>query len=212
MRSILPLMVALAAAVLLDGCQIMAPQYSASGVNAQTLRDSIVCPGAVGKFASINESGNENPISLRGGSMHSPYDDSYAAYLAEALKQDLSLAGRLSPNATIEISGELQRNTVSLPPIGSGVGEISARFIVKEGPVVRYDQVKSIHLEWDSSYFGSIAVPRAERQYPLMVQKTLAELYADPRFKQAFGLSEADKNGRGDCRPNPAKEQLVIPE
>ena len=50
----------------------------------------------------------------------------------------------------------------------------------------KYDQVKSIHDVWDSSFMGAIAIPRAQERYPIMVQKLLAELYTDPAFMGAL--------------------------
>jgi hypothetical protein len=50
----------------------------------------------------------------------------------------------------------------------------------------KYYKVKSIHDEWDSSFVGAIAIPRATERYPVMVQKLLAALYADAAFTQAL--------------------------
>ncbi|HZP12604.1 MAG TPA: hypothetical protein VFB36_09305 [Nevskiaceae bacterium] len=182
MKKILSILALLA---LLPGCSMMAPQYSASLENVQKLKDAGPSTAKVGEFSSQDGSGNANPISLRGSSLHSPYNDSYAQYLAEALKQELTLAGKLAPDASVEVSGVLQKNDISIP-VSSGSGDLQARFVVRKGGTVKYDQVKSIHDEWDSSFVGSIAIPRAQQRYPTMVQKLLAALYADPAFTQAL--------------------------
>ena len=182
---------ALAVAVVLgsaarsSGCSLVAPRYTASLDNVQKLKDGGVSPVKVGAFHS--DPGKDNPaaISLRGSSLASPYNNSYAEYLAEALKQELSMAGKLAPDAQIEVTGALQKNDISIP-ISTGTGDITARFIVTRGGAVRYDQVKSIHDQWDSSFVGAVAIPRAQEQYPLMVQKLLAALYADPAFLDAL--------------------------
>jgi hypothetical protein len=70
--------------------------------------------------------------------------------------------------------------------IGTATGTISARFIVKRGDEVRYDSVKTATTQWDSSFAAAIAIPRATQEYPLIVQKLLASLYADPAFMQAI--------------------------
>jgi len=57
--------------------------------------------------------------------------------------------------------------------------------VITRGGQTRYDQVKSIHDEWDSSFVGAIAIPRAQERYPIMVQKLLSELFTDPAFLQA---------------------------
>jgi hypothetical protein len=181
----LVLAVLVSSAALASGCSLMAPRYTASLDNVQKLKDGGIAPTKVGTFRS--DSGKDNPpsISLRGSSLASPYNASYADYLAEALKQELSMAGKLAPDAQIEVSGVLQKNDISVP-IGTGYGDITARFIVTRAGAVRYDQVKSIHDEWESSFVGAVAIPRAQEQYPILVQKLLAAVYADPAFVQAL--------------------------
>lgn len=177
---------ALILATLSAGCAMQAPRYTASLENVQKIKDAGTQSVKVGTFESTPGKGNANPISVRGNTLASPYDGSYARYLAEALKQELALAGKLAPDAQIDVSGALQQNDISLPAVGSGSGDLSARFVVTRGGETRYDQVKSIHDVWDSSFVGAIAIPRAQAQYPTMVQKLLAELYADPAFMQAL--------------------------
>jgi hypothetical protein len=181
----LVLAVLVSSAALASGCSLMAPRYTASLDNVQKLKDGGIAPTKVGTFRS--DAGRDNPpsISLRGSSLASPYNASYADYLAEALKQELSMAGKLAPDAQIEVSGVLQKNDISVP-IGTGYGDITARFIVTRAGAVRYDQVKSIHDEWESSFVGAVAIPRAQEQYPILVQKLLAAVYADPAFVQAL--------------------------
>jgi hypothetical protein len=118
--------------------------------------------------------------------LSSPYDGSYAHYLAEALKQELSLAGKLAPDAQVAVTGALQKNDINAAGFSTASGDIEARFIVMRGGEVRYDQVKSIHDEWDSHFMGSVAIPRAQARYPVMVQKLLSALYADPAFLRAL--------------------------
>jgi hypothetical protein len=179
------LVVVLSLAAMASGCAMTAPRYTASIDNVQKLKDGAIQPARVGTFRADPEKDNAKTISLRGSSLASPYNNSYAEYLAEALKQELSMAGKLAPDAQIEVSGVLQKNDISIP-ISTGTGDITARFIVTRGGAVRYDQVKSIHDQWESSFVGAIAIPRAQEQYPVMVQKLLAELYADPAFVQAL--------------------------
>jgi hypothetical protein len=179
------LLLVLMAALAGTGCSIMAPKYTASLTNVQQVKDSGIQAVKVGNFTSAPGKGNANPISLRGSSLDSPYDKSYAKYVAEALTQELSLAGKLAPDAQIEVSGVLTKNDISIP-VSSGSGDIEARFVVTRGGTVKYDQVKSIHDEWDSSFVGAIAIPRATERYPVMVQKLLATLYADAAFTQAL--------------------------
>lgn len=154
--------------------------------NVQLLKDAGNVYAKVGKFDSIPGSGNSNSISLRASHMTSPYEDSYAAYLTEAIKQELSLAGKLKPDTDFEISGALLKNDINISGFSIGTGDIQARFVLKKGELVRYDQIKTIHSEWDSSFAGAVAIPRGQQQYPNLVQKLLASLYADRDFLAAL--------------------------
>jgi hypothetical protein len=180
------LFICVLAGALASGCSLMAPQYSASIDNVQKLKNAGDFASRVGKFDSAADKANANPISLRGSSLASPYGDSYAAYLAEAIRQELALAGKLKPDAEIEISGMLLKNDIDTSGINIATGDIEARFVVKQGTAVRFDKVKTVHLEWESSFAGAVAIPRAQQQYPTLVQALLGALYDDPDFLRAL--------------------------
>lgn len=171
---------------LASGCSLTAPQYSASLTNVQALKDAGAFSAKVGEFSSTKDPANANPISIRGSSLTSPYSESYALYLAEAIKQELSLAGKLSSAADVEISGILQKNDLDASGFSKGIGIMEARFVVKKSGQVRYDQVKLVNSEWESSFAGAVAIPKAQQEYPTLVQKLLAMLYADVAFIKAL--------------------------
>jgi hypothetical protein len=173
-------------ALLASGCSLVAPRYNASLQNVQKLKDADGQAMKVGEFTSTPGPGNPQSISIRGSSLTSPYDGNFAKYLSESMRQELSLAGKLSNDAQLEVSGALQKNDITIPPVGNGRADIAARFVLKRNLEVRYDQVKSVHDEWDSSFIGAVAIPRAQNEYPTLVQKLLAALYADPAFQAAL--------------------------
>lgn len=179
-------MAPLLVAALLNGCSIVAPQYSASIDNVEKLKDAGDFTARVGKFDASKDPGNANPISLRGSALQSPYGDSYALYLAEAIKQELMLAGKLRPDTAIEISGLLMKNDIDASGVSRATGDISARFVVRKGEATTYEQVKTVHHEWESSFAGAIAIPRAQQEFPRLVQRLLATLYADQDFIRAL--------------------------
>lgn len=170
----------------LTGCSTMAPQYPASLDNVALLKKEAGTGAKVAAFQSSQAKENANPISLRGNSMNSPYQGSYANYLSEAIKQELTLAGKYSPDASIEISGTLLKNDLDASGFSTGHGVIEARFIVKQRDSIRYDKVKSVDHSWDSHFVGGIAIPAATAAYPNMVSKLLAAVYADPDFISAL--------------------------
>jgi hypothetical protein len=186
MRRIITVCLALAVAMFGTGCSMMAPQYTASLDNVQALKDSGTYTAKVGSFESSKDKANANPISVRGSSMVSPYQGSYANYVAEAIKQELSLARKLSPDASVEILGTVLKNDVDASGITTGFAEIEARFIVRRSDQIRYDKVKSVRHEFPSSFAGAVAIPRAVQEYPVAIQKLLTSLYSDKAFIDAL--------------------------
>jgi hypothetical protein len=186
MQRLTIVLLALAVSVLGTGCSMMAPQYSASLDNVQMLKDTGNYTARVGEFTSSKDKANANPLTIRGSSLVSPYQESYANYIAEAIRQELSLAKKMSSDASVEISGILLKNDLDASGFTLGFAEIQARFIVKRSGQVRYDQMKSVRHEFPSSFAGAIAIPRAVQEYPVTIQKLLASLYTDKAFINAL--------------------------
>jgi hypothetical protein len=175
----------LAPLTMLAACAVVATPYSPSVENIQTLKNASPVHARIGDFRSRDGGDNHYPLQVRANVMRSPVGSSFADYLSNAVTQELTLAGTLSPSASVELGGVLLQNNVDVG-VGTGVGTISARFVVKRDGAVRYDQVKTVRSEWDSSFAAAIAVPRATQQYPLVVQKLLGSLYSDPAFISAI--------------------------
>lgn len=167
--------------VVVSGCSMVAPVYPPSIDNVQVLKNSDVQGAKVGAFTSAGGAATPNPIPLRANKLQSPYDGGFSAYLSAAITRELELAGKLSRSADVEISGTLLRNEID-PAIVTASGDIEARFVVRKAGTVSYDQVKSVHREWDSSFAAAVAIPKAISEYGYTVQALLAELYADPAF------------------------------
>lgn len=123
---------------------------------------------------------------MRGSPLESPIGGSYGAYLADAIRQELDLAKALDPAAPVEISGTLLKNDVNVANIITGSAIVEARVVVKKSGQTRYDKVKTATMEWDSSYFGYVAIPRGKENYPLVVQKLVRQLFTDADFIQAL--------------------------
>ena len=74
------------------------------------------------------------------------------------------------------------KNEINVAGFGTGEGTVEARFVVKKDGVVRYEQVKRAHTQWESSFAGPVAIPRGQQEYPHLVQVLLGELFADQSF------------------------------
>jgi hypothetical protein len=164
---------------------IKAPPYQSSIENVQALQGSSG-KASVGAVKVDEAKATElNSISLRTNTMQSPYGD-YAGYLKEALRADLVAAGKYDQNSPRAINAVLTRNSLEAGA-DKGLAEVAARFTVTEGGKVLYDKEQVGKRDWESSFIGAVAIPRAVQNYGAAVQNLLARLFADPDFKKALG-------------------------
>jgi hypothetical protein len=173
-------------ALALHGCALKAPVYAPSIDNVETMKRSGMRTVALGSFSVMAGAQGGSSIGLRGSPMESSVGADYAAYLGEALRQELVLAGKLDPKSEIEVAGTLMKNDIAAGGISTNSGEIEARFVVRRAGSTRFDAVKRADSTWESSFVGGIAIPKAQQQYPLMVQQLLGKLLADPSFMAAL--------------------------
>ncbi len=166
------------------GCASVAPNYSTSPESTQGLQAAKVQPVKVGDFTAEKGVSNTS-ITLRASTME-PAQGTYSKYLADAIKNELDLVKLYSPGSTTEISGVLTKNDMNTGLAVTGEGVIEAKFIVRRDGVVRFDKTKQANIEWDTNYFGAIAIPRAQREYARLVQTLVAKLFSDPDFVTAL--------------------------
>ncbi|GCL61712.1 hypothetical protein [Pseudaquabacterium pictum] len=176
----------LVTAALASGCAIQAAVYQPSIANVEQIKKLNPQPIKVGTFQVKSGAEGASSISLRGNPMQSPVGGDYAAYLADALRQELVLAGKFKPDAGIDVRGELLKNDIAAGGFSTNSGEIEVRFIVLRGNEERYNSVLRASDSWDSSFVGAVAIPKAQQQYPVLVQKLLTTLFADARFQAAI--------------------------
>ncbi len=165
---------------LTSACSMKAPPYQPDFNIVNDLNNDDIQSISVGEIESQDP--KVNKLSLRGSPMLSPYNNSYADYLEEALQEQLTQANLFDAESDIEIRGELLENKVNAKGIKTGTANLSARFEVENGSVVKFDKIKTIQHEWKSSFVGAIAIPNAAENYPIAVQKLVAALMSDPDF------------------------------
>jgi len=172
--------------LLITGCSIAAPKYNTDFNNISLMRKEKIIPVKVGSVTKNNTANEDvDSLSIRGGSFNSPYG-SYTAYLSEALKQELDDARLFDPTSQIEVSAVLLRNSIDASGISQGIAEIEARFMVYNAGKLKYDKVKSARHTWGSSFAGAIAIPLAQQNYPIVVQKLVGSLFFDQEFISAL--------------------------
>jgi hypothetical protein len=171
---------------LLVGCAGPAPNYAPSINNVEALKKAQIQPVRAGTVTVAPELKTGQSISIRANTMVSGVGSHYGDYLIAALRQELELAKLYDANASSEISGTLLRNDINAGGFSTNSGDIAARFVVKRGDQVRFDKVKEIQHQWEGSFAGAVAIPRAANNYPVMVQMLLGELFSDPDFRTAL--------------------------
>lgn len=152
----------------------------------QAIKNSGVAPVAVGTFkpGAALKPANDKTASARGSTVYSPVGKSFAAYLGEMLKTNLAAAGSLDNASGVVLSGELTKSELSSAS-SKGTGVLSAKFTVKRDNQVVYDQLQTVEAEWESSFMGAIAIPRAFNEYGDMYRKLVEKLFTDASFIQA---------------------------
>lgn len=180
-----PALAGCAVAVVVSGCALQTPSYTPSIDHVETLKKTAT-PVALGAFTVQAGATGGSSIGLRASPMSSSVGSDYAAYLADALRQELVLAGKLDPKSGLVISGLLLKNDIAAGGLSTNSGEIEARFTVTQDGRERYNRSKRASQSWESSFLGSVAIPKAQQQYPLLVQQLLTELLADAEFLAAL--------------------------
>jgi len=170
----------------LSACSTMAPKYNSNFDNVVALRGQQLNAIKVGDITK--EPGaktNVNKLTIRAGDYASPYG-SFTAYLQNALKQELDDARLLDPNSSLQVSGVLLSNELDASGAVKAYAAVKARFVVQESGAVKYDAVKSARYDWDSNFVGAVAIPRANQNYPVVIQRLLTALFTDPEFITAI--------------------------
>ncbi len=170
----------------LSACSTVAPKYNSNFDNVAALRGQqlkLIKVADVSKDQKAKT--NVDKLTIRGGSYVSPYG-SFTAYLQNALKQELDDARLLDANSDLQISGALLRNELDASGASKAYAAVEARFVVRESSTVKYDAVKSARYDWDSSFVGAVAIPRANQNYPVVIQRLLTALFTDPEFIAAI--------------------------
>lgn len=162
-----------------------APEYQPANANVRALQDGGSGKLQVADFSVQPEAGRDfAAFQLRIWIMRSPYGQSYADYLRQAVESELAAAGRSSGTAVVSISASLVDQSLEAA-IGKGTCSIKVRFVLRRDQAVLFDKVLVAQNEWESSFFGNIAIPLAAQAYPATVAKLLQELYSDPQFAAA---------------------------
>jgi hypothetical protein len=145
----------------------------------------------VSTFTDSNNADNKKQLSMRGNTVNSPYGQSYASYIENAIRTDLILAGRNSNDPDMRIAGVVIKNDVDASGIniGTGISEVEITFSNKSKVLLK-KRFSQDH-QWESSFVGAVAIPRAINEYGVMIEKLINRIFSDSEFMKAARESEA---------------------
>ncbi|MBH8610229.1 hypothetical protein I4N56_004215 [Pseudomonas mohnii] len=167
---------------LLPGCGVTMTRYEPSYENVQQLKQTPPLQSI--SNAQVKANSGQGSLTVRANPISSP-SGSIPLHIQEAINEELRRAGLLDPQAQRHLDVLLVKNELTAG-VGTGTGQLAARFTLLKGNEVVYDATKEVSHQWDSSFFGPIAIPNAANAYNPMVRDLLKTLYSDPQFIQAL--------------------------
>ena len=170
-------------ALIMSGCSIPAPKYSPSFDNVTMLKKAN-SPVDVTDFTGATA--GLGTISLRGNTLESPHGKDLIYYIQFALESELEKAGLLKEDSTKKLSAVIEKNDIDTAISSPASGKIKATFVVTDRSVVLYKKSVVGASEWESSFLGAVAIPRAAESYPKIVVDLLKNLYSDKDFISAL--------------------------
>lgn len=101
------------------------------------------------------------------------------------MQTDLAAGGKLDAASARVLTGVVEKNDLSAAGIVTNQATVAVRFKLADAQRTRYEKTISVNDEWESSFMGAIAIPRAIQNYVVSIQKLIGKLFADPEFAAA---------------------------
>lgn len=174
------------AAGLLTGCSTFpVPGYSPDYPSLDRLKTQPLAAVDLVAFEPRDAGAPVNQLSLRGAPF-APAGGSFATYIEAAMRSDLTELRRLTPGSDARIAGELLLNRFDISGFSTGEGELSLRLRVTRAGQLRLDKTYQANTTFPIHLAANVAVPRAQAEYPRLVQRLLQNIYSDPAFQAAL--------------------------
>lgn len=171
--------------LLTTGCTIMAPSYMPDYTALDSLKRQKVSKMAIAQVEPKDPTAKVNNITLRGSPLASP-SGSYAQYLEDAIKSDLTEINLFDPNSLFRLSAFLLNNDINVGGFSTGYGTIEAKFSITRNGAAKFDKTIAAETQFESSFAGAVAIPKGQIEYPYLVRALLKKLYTDKEFINAL--------------------------
>lgn len=170
---------------LMTGCaSFVPPTYSPDYPSLDKLKAGLVGKVAVGTFQPRSPEAPVNKVTLR-GSVLAPPSGSFAEYLENAIRSDLTELRALDPQADTRIDATLLKNDIDISGFSTGTGVMEVKLTVSKRGKAVLDKVYAANTQFESSFAGAVAIPKGQSEYPRLVRTLLQTVYADPAFLNA---------------------------
>ena len=178
--------------LLLGGCSSeQAIPYQVNSNTTLLLRDNQLRRVSVAAFDSKSDfTANPRRLTVVGHSFQSPYEDSFAVYVATALRTEFSKAGCYDPASNIVVSGTVLANSIDhggavLAFDDNWSTGMTVRFLVQRDGHTAYDKTLASRRTWVGTTVTDFAIPRAAKEHLAMVQQLVRDLAGDRAFVAA---------------------------
>lgn len=179
--------------LMVSGCSTVAPGYAGARQNIEAINSIGDFKLGVDRFVDSDSSDNKKQLSMRGNTATSPYGPTFASYVENAIRQDLSISGRYSDSSRTRIVGVLLKNDVDASGFSTGTGICEVEFSLLNNSNVLYKKRITQNHQWESSFVGAVAIPKATNEYPVMVERLLNKLFSDNDFIKAIKSSVGNR-------------------
>jgi hypothetical protein len=170
------------ALLLLSGCaSFVAPSYSPDYQTIDTLKKQKLNKATVDTFQPQDPNAEVNKISLRGSSLKAT-EGSFASYIENAMRSDLTEMGIYDANATTKINTTVLKNDIDISGLSKGNGVLEVQLSVSKNGAIVLDKMYSITTTFDSAFAGMTAIPIGQKEYPNLVRALLTKIYTDAEF------------------------------
>ena len=166
----------LVAAAVLSGCAFKTAPYGASVKNVDAIRASSIKPVAVAKFEGAKPGANSLMCRAAGPVKVEP---SFEAYIEQAFIDELKLAGVYNPSSSIILSGKLEKVDFS-----SGMTDGNWAFSLTVSNARKESFTTSSTFPFSGSFIADRACQEVAQAFGPAVQKLIADVVNDPKFKQ----------------------------
>ena len=173
--------------LLVTGCApiVVAPTYQPNATTTLLLQENKAGKVDVGLFnSSMDDLANPRRL-FNNHTFISPYNDSFADYIATALRMELGQAGCFNQQAPIVVSGTLLANSLNISPSFWGFDDaweagMTVDFVIRSNNRTIFNKRVTKSHKWEYTHVGGI--PKAIQEYGTMVQLLVRDLVGDPEF------------------------------